>query len=331
MKKSTPAIALVLASLSAFSGAACAQSSVTVYGIVDAGISREDNGGPKGSVTSLDSGVQSGSRLGFKGSEDLGGGLKANFVLEMGLNADTGTSAQGGRAFGRQSFVGLAGDFGTVNLGRQKSVTYDIMDDLDPFNIGLAGDAGRLFNTTNRNNNAVTYFTPNLSGFIGSLQYAFGEVAGNTAASRVIGASGSYSAGPLLASLAYEKVNDATGNDAAKKTLLGATYNFGVAKAHATYEINKGTGALDTRVWLVGVSVPVGLGAILADYTRVTDQANANANANQIAIGYTYNLSKRTNLYTSFSRTSNDSAVAYNAGANGATDKLFNAGIRHKF
>ncbi|MES2102471.1 MAG: porin [Pseudomonadota bacterium] len=328
MKKTIPAV--VLASLGIFSGVACAQSSVTVYGVVDAALSRDNNGGPAGAVSSLDSGVQSGSRLGFKGTEDLGGGLKTNFVLEMGINVDNGTSGQGA-AFGRQAFVGLAGDFGTVNLGRQKAVTYDIMDDLDPFNIGLAGDAGRLFQTTNRRNNAITYFTPNLSGFTGSLQYGFGEAAGNNSASRLVGLSASYAAGPLLASLAYEKVNDATGNDSAKKTLVGATYNFGVAKAHAAYEANKGAGTLDTRVWLLGVSVPVGAGAILADYTRVTDQVKADANANQIAIGYSYNLSKRTNLYTSFSRTANDSAVAYNAGAKGATDKLFDVGIRHKF
>ena len=328
MKKSIPVLALAF--LGVFSGVARAQSSVTVYGILDAAVSHDNNGGPAGSVTSLDSGVQSGSRLGFKGTEDLGGGLKTNFVLEMGMNVDTGTSGQGA-AFGRQAFVGLAGDFGVVNFGRQKAVTYDIMDDLDPFNIGLAGDAGRLFQTTNRRNNAITYFTPNLNGFTGSLQYGFGEVAGNTAASRLVGASGSYAAGPFLASLAYEKVNDASGNDSARKTLVGATYNFGVAKAHAAYEANKGTGALDTRVWLLGVSVPVGAGAILADYTRVTDQARANANANQIAVGYTYNLSKRTNLYTSFSRTANDDLVAYNAGAIGATDKLIDFGIRHKF
>ncbi|MES2073021.1 MAG: porin [Pseudomonadota bacterium] len=328
MKKTIPAVVFV--SLGIFSGVACAQSSVTVYGVVDAGLSHDNNGGPAGSVSSLDSGLQSGSRLGFKGTEDLGGGLKANFVLEMGINVDSGASGQGA-AFGRQAFVGLAGDFGAVNLGRQKAVTYDIMDELDPFNIGLAGDAGRLFQTTNRRNNAITYFSPNLNGFSGSLQYGFGEVAGNNSASRLVGLSGSYAAGPFLASVAYEKINDATGDDAAKKTLVGATYNFGVAKAHAAYEANKGTGTLDTRVWLLGVSVPVGAGAILADYTRVTDQVKANANANQIAIGYSYNLSKRTNLYTSFSRTANDSAVAYNAGAKGATDKLVDVGIRHKF
>lgn len=327
MKKSFVALAL----MGAFSGAAFAQSSVTIYGIVDMGLVREDNGSAAGAKTALDSGIQSGSRLGFKGTENLGGGLKANFVLEMGLNPDTGASAQG-VTFGRQASVGLSGDFGVLNLGRQKSVTYDLGDDIDPFHIGMAGDIGRLFKTSNRNNNAVTYATNNLSGFVGTVQYAFGEVAGDTAASRTIGLSGKYQAGPVMAAIAYEKVNDALGNDLAggKKTLIGGTYDFGVAKAHAAFETIKG-GTSDQRVWMIGTTVPFGPGAFLADYTRVTNKAAANADGNQFAVGYTYDLSKRTDIYTSFSRTANDGNAKYNVVDAGATDKLFNVGIRHKF
>ncbi|MES2106845.1 MAG: porin [Pseudomonadota bacterium] len=335
MKKSLLAVAL----LGAFSGAAFAQSSVTVYGIVDAGISRDDNGGPAGAKLGQDSGLQSGSRLGFKGTEDLGGGLKANFVLESGIKEDTGTYDQGGLAFGRQAYVGLSGDFGAVNLGRQKSVTYSIGEAVDPFAIGLAGDMNRLFKTSTRRDNAVTYTTTNLSGFVGSAQYAFGEVAGNNTANRTVGVSGTYSAGPLFAALAYEKVNDANGNDAVggKKVFVGGTYNFDVVKAHAAYETIKGsvsaTNLTETeqRLWMIGATVPFGASAFLIDYTRLKDQNVSNADANQIALGYTYALSKRTNLYTSYSRTANDSKVAYNAGANGATDKFFNFGIRHAF
>ncbi|MES2071481.1 MAG: porin [Pseudomonadota bacterium] len=335
MKKSLLAVAL----LGAFSGAAFAQSNVTIYGVVDAGISRDDNGVTNGVKTGQDSGLQSGSRLGFKGTEDLGGGLKANFVLEMGLKEDTGTSDQGGLAFGRQAYVGLSGDFGAVNLGRQKSVTYSIGEAVDPFGIGLAGDLNRLFKTTTRRDNAVTYTTNNLSGFVGSAQYAFGEVAGNNSANRTAGISGTYAAGPVFAAIAYEKVNDVNGNDApgGKKLFIGGTYNFDVVKAHAAYETIKGstsaTNLTDTeqRIWMVGATVPFGASAFLIDYTRLKDQNVANSDANQIAIGYTYALSKRTNVYTSYSRTANDANVAYNAGGKGATDKLFNFGIRHAF
>eukprot|EP01040_Poterioochromonas_malhamensis_P026971 gene26971-34042_t len=106
MKKSLLALSL----LSAF-GVASAQSSVTMYGVVDAGITY-DNGPSAGTVTKLESGIESGSRLGFRGTEDLGSGLKALFVLEQGFDIDTGRSGQGGRLFGRQAWVGLNSEYG---------------------------------------------------------------------------------------------------------------------------------------------------------------------------------------------------------------------------
>lgn len=326
MKKSFLALAL----MSAFSGAAFAQSSVTIYGIVDMGVVRDDNG--SGAKTSLDSGVQNSSRLGFKGVEDLGSGLKANFVLEMGLKADTGASDQGGLAFGRQAYVGLSGDFGSVNLGRQKSVTYDIGDNVDPFHINLAGNMDRLFKTSTRTDNAITYSTNSLSGFVGSLQYGFGEVAGNNSGNRKVGVSGVYAAGPVYAAIAYEKLNDAAGNDAnaGKKTFVGGTYDFTVVKAHAAYETIKG-GTNDERIWMIGATVPFGPGAFVADFIQAKNKAVANADGKQFAIGYTYDLSKRTDIYTSFSRTTNDNNGKYNVAAAGQTDKLLNVGIRHKF
>ncbi|MFZ6646342.1 porin [Undibacterium sp. TJN25] len=335
MKKSLLAVAL----LGAFSGAAFAQSSVTIYGLLDAGISRDDNGAPAGAKTGLDSGLQNGSRLGFKGTEDLGGGLKANFVLESGLKLDTGTYDQNGTPFGRQAYVGLSGDFGAVNLGHQKSITYSIGEAVDPFSLGLAGNIDRLFKTGTRRDNAATYFTPNLNGFTGSVQYAFGEVAGDNNANRTVGASGVYAAGPIYAAVAYEKVNDPSGNTAVtgKKIFVGGVYDFGVAKAHAAYETIKGETSLtnltesEQRVWMIGATVPFGASSFLIDYTRLKDENVGNADANQIALGYLYALSKRTNLYASYSRTANDGNATYNAGAKGATDKLFNFGLRHLF
>ena len=112
----TPVIAA--AALLALSGMTHAQTSVSIYGIVDAGLVRE-SGGPDGNVTGLGGGVASGSRLGFRGKEDLGGGLSANFLLENGFNSDNGTLGQGGLLFGRQMYVGLSGNFGAVRMGRQ--------------------------------------------------------------------------------------------------------------------------------------------------------------------------------------------------------------------
>ena len=140
MKKSL----LALAVLGAFAGAASAQSSITIYGIADAGIVAE-SGNPAGSVTKLTSGVSAGSRLGFRGTEDLGGGLAAIFALETGILLDTGGNAQGqvfanqnGLVFGRQDYVGLTGGFGAVTAGRQYNPYFITVNTVDPFGTGYA-------------------------------------------------------------------------------------------------------------------------------------------------------------------------------------------------
>jgi len=323
---------LAFAVLGAFAGVASAQSSVTIYGVVDASISNNNGGVAGGSVTKLDSGSQSGSRLGFKGTEDLGGGLAAIFVLENGFNVDDGSLGGTNQLFGRQAFVGLTGGFGQVRFGRQKNVLYDTLDAIDPFHIGMAGDAWRLFaQYGKRSDNTMTYITPNLSGFAAQVSYSLGEVAGNNSAARQIGANATYTNGPIYVALAYHEQKNALGTDEGKTTLLGGTYDFAVVKAHLGYAINKGVGTLDTRDVLAGVTVPFGPHAILADYIRKTDKHLSNADVDQYAIGYTYALSKRTNLYSSYSYTSNDNAVKYNAAVLGGTAKLFNVGVRHTF
>jgi len=330
MKKSL----LSLAVLAAFSGAAFAQSSVTVYGVVDMGFAHEDNGVAK--TNKLEQGNQSGSRLGFRGTEDLGGGLSAVFALETGILVDTGGFAQGGTAFGRQSYVGLNGSFGSVKLGRQYTPIHIALDTIDPFGTGITGGGSginSLFDPHGvRMNNTVNYsITTGPVAF--QAAYGFGEVAGNNSAGRKFGASGTYANGPITGVLAYANDKNAAGTDSAKTTMLGGTYNFGPATLHGAYAWNKGVATLDTRDAMIGVTVPVGAGAILVDYLRKTDKADATGNSDsaQAAVGYTYSLSKRTNMYTSYSRNTNDSAVARNAGGLGLTDTLLNVGIRHKF
>ncbi|MDB5763792.1 MAG: porin [Herminiimonas sp.] len=338
MKKSLLALAL----LSAFAGAASAQTNVTVYGVVDAGITREFGtpmGGVAGSTTKLTSGAQSGSRLGFKGTEDLGGGLSANFVLENGFLEDTGGLGQGGLLFGRQAYVGLASkSWGAVNVGRQYTPTWLLLDSIDPFGSGTAGVAYNFMGmgTTIRMNNAVQYSAPNLSGFNADVIYGFGEVAGNSAANRQMGLSTRYANGPLNVGLAYLNTNNITDSNKSKLTLLGGTYDFGVAKAHLGYGLEKDdSGVLDQRDLLVGVSLPVSAsGSVMASYIRKDDKSALNMDANQLALGYNYALSPRTNLYTAIARIDNKNGAAYtvgNASETGTTDKAFNIGIRHKF
>jgi len=341
MKKSL----LALAVLGAFAGAANAQTNVTIYGLVDAGLTREA-GGAAGSVWKLATGVQSGNRLGFKGTEDLGGGLKANFQLENGFDLDTGAIRQGGALFGRQAWVGLSGNFGAVNLGRQYNPLFIALDSIDPFGTGLPGATTNLMNPSAvRTNNAITYSAPSISGFSANALYGLGEVAGSNDRARTYGLSLGYANGPISAVLAYDNANNGTVTtpvtNTTKLTLVGGTFNFGMATAHLGFETEKNDAGMKNRDWMVGVSAPVGAGTVMASYINKTDRIG-NVDAKQYAIGYTHNLSKRTNLYTSYARINNDAGASFvvsDASSGGAgsvptagnSSSAFTVGVRHKF
>lgn len=324
---------IALAVLGSIAGVAQAQSSVTVYGVVDVGLAHENNGTTSVSKM-IDGGAGglNGSRLGFKGSEDLGGGLSAIFQIENGFSADTGAQADATRLFNRLSFVGLTGGFGTVKLGRQKDPVYANVDTFDPFGDALAGDTARLFNYQgNRTDNLITYgYAAN--GLRGELQYGFGEVPGNSSASRTIAGFLGYKNGPIDVVLTHQNTKNPTDTDSTKVTLLGGNYDFGVVKPFLTYAWEKGTGTVDKRDALVGLTAPVGAaGTFMISYIRKTDKAVDNANSSQVAIGYTHNLSKRTALYTSYGELRNDGNANIKVVNNGDTDKLFTVGIRHWF
>nr|WP_198982392.1 porin [Herbaspirillum sp. ASV7] len=212
MKKSL----LALAVLGAFAGAAQAQSSVTIYGIVDTGVvytSKAVNTGTgnTGSKFSLNSGIIQGSRIGFKGVEDLGGGLSAVFNLEAGFTNDTGglqgsDAVTGSNLFRRKSVVGLSGGFGTVLVGRQT----DFADTISAYTSvadfgGVTGAVGHNLNRLEgtRTNNSISYTTANLSGFTGNLIYGFGEQAGQTSNGQAFGGGLKYDNGPLGLGLNY--------------------------------------------------------------------------------------------------------------------------------
>lgn len=329
MKKSL----LALAVLSTFAGIASAQTSLSIYGLVDAGIVSE-RGGPAGTVTKLTSGVQSGTRLGFRGTEDLGGGLAGKFVLETGIAADTGGFNQGGLAFGRQAYVGLTGGWGAVTLGRQYTPHYLAIVDVDPFGAGLAGNATNIIPTTLRMNNTIKYTSPAYSGVIGELAYGFGEVPDNNTANRQIGAAIGYTNGPMLVKLAYLSTDDPTGSDRSKNTLLVGKWDFGIATGSLGFGTTKGIGPIDNREWIVGVSAPFGPNTFLASYIRNDDRNVTGNDANQWALGYTYAMSQRTNFYAAWARINNRNAAAYtvgNASEVGSGDKAFNLGVRHTF
>lgn len=360
-----------LAVLAAASNIASAQSSVTIYGVVDAGIVSE-RGALAGSDVKLSSGVGSASRLGFRGTEDLGHGLSAVFVLESGFNVDTGTSDVSGSLFNRQAFAGLKSTtVGGLTFGRQYTPYYNTLSQVaDPFGGGYAGTAKNLLPANVRTSNAIVYATPTVSGFNGDLSYSLGEQAGNNTAGRQIGASVAYVNGPLTARLAYNNRNSdaiAAGSSPAsypgsgRNLLLAANYDFAVAKAFLAYGEDKGfnssvingaiaatpqfkvnafgagnvTASTDSTDFIVGATAPVfTVGTIMASYVRKNDKTALNQDATQFGIGYLHALSKRTSAYVAFAKVKNNNGGSYTVGSNaeaGTGDKAFNLGLRHSF
>ncbi|MDO8051610.1 porin [Janthinobacterium sp. SUN211] len=360
---------ITLAVLAAATGVAQAQSSVVIYGTVDAGFVSE-RGGVNGNVNKLDSGVASASRLGFKGTEDLGSGLSALFVLEAGFGVDTGAQGKNEALFGRQSYVGLSSKTtGTLTLGRQYTPWYNTLSKVaDPFAVGYAGSAKNLFpsKALTRTSNTVLYTSPNFNGFDADVAYTFGEKAESNKYGRQIGASAGYSNGPLNARLAYNTTSNesaASNKGSARNWLAAANYDFAVAKAYVAYGVNKGDNSAvannakenadgtfstansfnyntaaysnDSNNILVGATVPVGpAGTVMASFIRTNDKAATNADADQWAVGYSYALSKRTSTYASYAKIKNKNGAGYTVGNNsnvGTGDKAFNVGVRHSF
>ncbi|MES2263665.1 MAG: porin [Pseudomonadota bacterium] len=328
---------------------ALAQSSVTMYGVVDAGLVRE-SGGIAGSVTKLTGGVESGSRIGFTGTEQLGDGLFAKYTLEMGVLSDSGASAQGGLAFGRQAWVGLGGKYGQVSLGRQYTPLFLALNTIDPFGaISTAGTAANLMSLGGiRMNNTVKYAFAAPGGISVDVSYAPGEQAGDSAAGRQFGALLGYSAGPLVLKLAHHNSNSIPAGLAArtngKTTLAGATWDVGVVKLAAAIASNKGTVAIagnqqiDTRDLLLGATLPLGAGKVMASVLRKDDRGATGRDAKQWGIAYVHALSRRTAIYTAYGVIDNSVRAGQagfytvgNASDLGSGDHAFNLGMRHAF
>ena len=281
---------IALAVLSACAATASAQSSVTVYGIIDAATMYNTNQtATGGSKVTLDAGQLLTSRWGFKGSEDLGGGMKAIFNLEGTLANDTGVGGagfggnsftQGGNGtslFDRLAWVGLSGNFGTVTMGRNNILGVDSVGLADPISLAHAGsnpnvmfsalNAGSLFGgfgtnqggTALRQNNSIKYVSPfqNMSGFGAAAMYGFGEKAGDTGASSYAGLSGFFTDGVNGAALSYAKLKDVTGTSELAGWAAGLKYMVvpGVT-LRATYSQNKIDGAI-----LIPVSATLALNA----------------------------------------------------------------------
>lgn len=358
MKKSFVALAALATLTSA--GIASAQSSVTLFGVVDAAVSSYSNRAetPLGnslttSQTALTNSGYNSSRLGFRGTEDLGGGLAASFWLEAGLNNDDGSgkATGGGLSFNRRSTVSLAGAFGEVRLGRDYTPTYWNDTVFDPFGANGVGtnlivSAGQSMNNENytRASNSVGYFLPpKLGGVYGQFMYSFNEhakfdpavltprVPDSQRTGRYIGGRVGYANGPVDVALSYGQSTVAddfflglTANSV--NWSLGTSYDFGPVKLFGEYSDNKleidtdSFGLLadpGTKGWLLGATVPVGPGLIRASYSSVRYRGielGEEPKADKFAIGYVHNLSKRTALYTTVARVNNKNGTAFTVG-----------------
>ena len=287
MKKSL----LALAVLGAFAGAASAQSSVTLYGKLDLGFAK--------AAGSADKQVADGSRsrVGFRGVEDLGGGLKALFQFEHRFNPDTGTVTNTAFWHGL-STVGLGGSFGTVNLGRQYTAAYSLATGvIDPFGgdtvAGLRGESLTKSVARLRTDNSVRY-----DGAFGGLKVA-ADIAETPAGGvdRPYSVAAQYAAGPFMVAASYDNPTGANDNLAT----LGGSYTFGPAKV--SLGIGRGDNNSNVRVKqaLAGVTVSVGAaGQVLAGYAQ-EEVGTADA-TKKVSLGYRHNLSKRTQLYTDVTR-----------------------------
>jgi predicted porin len=349
MKKSL----LALAVLGAFAGVAQAQTSVTIYGSFDAGVrNQQDQNANGNSRTTMNSaGTYNSNRLGFKGVEDLGGGLNAHFTLETGFLSGSGSNADTTRFFNRSAFVGLGGNWGSLDLGRQYTVAFKTVGAYDPFNYkftGIIPTSQASISAGTRNDNDIQY-TGTFGPLTARAEYALGENigGGSTGSAAAVGAT--FATGPFSVGAAYTKrspnVLNATGVAAPvgtaasqgqdnKHWTVGGAATFGpgrVAIGYANEKQDRFGGAETTQknAWVGGsYDITPALGLTAAYYHTKADGFGAAANGNGkrglFIVGTTYALSKRTNFYADidYAKYKNDLV-----GASGATSGAAIAGL----
>ena len=351
MKKSIVALAV----LGSFAGMAAAQSSVTLFGVVDLAARYTKSNG--NSLKQLHNDGSSSSRLGVRGIEDLGGGLKAGFWLESALSADTGTSGDAaGRFWNRRASVSLMGEFGEIRLGRGKTSTRLVIDDFDVYGTVGLGDVTRVYQTfpgavtapvtptavdnINRSDNQAQYFLPgNIGGFYGSAEAAAGE---GTDGKKSFGGRVGYKVDALHVAAGYQ-TTDIRGSKY-KLASFGGSYDLTMVKVSALYSQIK-LGALKQSIITVGAIVPVtASSAFTAQVSSASTNGAADAltrtagDAKVYTAGYQYNLSKRTALYSTVSLIDNGGLANFKLAADSVAGGVpngrsggFDIGMKHSF
>jgi predicted porin len=338
MKKSL----LALAVLGAFAGAAQAQSSVQIYGSFDGGVRHVTDVDAAGNnqLTMGSTGTYNSNRIGFKGVEDLGGGLNAHFNLETGFNTGTGRlNNTDNRLFERTASVGLGGAWGNLDFGRQYTVAFRTVSVYDPFNYKYTGIASAIAATagTRADNNIQYYGT--FGAVTARAEYALGEsTAGvSTGAKQAVGAT--FVTGPLSLGAAYTQRNDLTGVGLDNQHwTVGGAYSFGPARVAVGYQTDDQdvTGVADTqteRAWVGGSFAITPAVELTAAYyrTEVDAAATADGKKDLYMIGATYALSKRTNFYAEADFAKLDGSQRLTAAPNQDSQRGISVGINHLF
>ena len=360
MKESLIALAVLAAA-----GTASAQSSVTLFGVVDAALEHISNSGGA-SGTRMTQGGNTRSNIGLRGTEDLGGGLAASFWLEADVSVDDGTGSATntnnqstgstggatGLVWNARSTVSLSGGWGELRLGRDYSPAFRSLSAFDPFGTRGVG-TNQLLNSINgpfansqtsvRASNSIGYFLPTMGGAYGELKYWLGEnasTAANDKDGRGAGIRLGYASGPFNIAVAYDRTKYLAGDF--KQSNLGGSWDFGMAKVMAVIARDK-SGTLTGKGWEIGGLIPVGAGDVKLSYASYrTDLTAADPTAKKLAIGYVHNLSKRTALYATYARVKNSGGSALSVLSGSATPAFglptanssssgYDVGLKHSF
>lgn len=313
--------------------AAHAQTSVTLYGIADGDI-RVDHTSI-GTLKSVGSGGESGSRWGIRGTEDLGGGLRAMFIFEQGIDLSDNSVPQGNvagttpnspvnssgsRLFSRTAVVGIgSAAAGELRIGRAYTPFYVAWSAIDPMGGGLVGQAQNYaVGNVTRFDNAIYYDTPKLYGFQITTAYRLGESSTNSVASGSTKNGGNagnavltYAAGPVLASYSYLSSKNAIDNNTTRSQFAGAVYDLNVVKLHALYFNTRNDTTTRLRSYGLGVTVPIQSFNVFAQVARIDNRYTDNNStlggddATFFGVGANYSFSKRTDVYTSWGKFKN--------------------------
>jgi predicted porin len=319
-----------------------AQSSITLYGIVDEFVQVVNTG--SGYTGAVGSSGQWASRIGLRGSEDIGGGNHIIFDLQNGFNPNDGSFASPGSLFNRQAWVGISAKWGEVRAGRQNSPLFNDQGGLDAFGASTqASGFSNLMTFTVRTSNTVSYTSPELGGVQFSMYAGFGDAGGLRSAGSSYQADVTYTHGPVAAVLAAQAVKSADGTTTDRAAEAGLSYQIGKTTLYLGWSGSKWDDIkLDANVYGASALYQFTPSSALAlGYTYLHDETGQGDNASQVGALYTYSLSRRTNLYSALSFLQNRGQASYrlagsaNAGLPlaypGADARGFQLGMVHRF